>query len=81
MVVEVSDAPGGCDAFGTGRRIYEGRLDRFWRDHDRFGTGLTLGERIDDGSRTALRVAAEVVDDDDAQGRSVEFTMVVEVRP
>ena len=81
MVVEVSDAPGGCAAFGDGRQIYAGRLDRFWRDHDRFGTGLTMGERIDNGSSTALRVTAEVVDDDDAQGRTVEFTMIVEVRP
>ena len=81
VVVEVSDRPGGCESFGPGTRLYQGRLDRFWRDHDRFGTGLTVAEGIEGGARVALRVRAEVVDDDAAQGLAVEFTMVAEVRP
>jgi hypothetical protein len=81
LEVAVSTAPGGCDAFVEELVLFDDGLDTFWRTHDSYGSGLTIGESIPSGSRLALWSRATLDDDNDAQGRTIDFSMLVEVRP
>jgi hypothetical protein len=79
--VAVSDSRGGCVDEAARVMLFDGRLDRFWRAHDRYANGLILGEEVESGSRISVHARAELADDNDAQGRTIDFSMLVEVRP
>jgi len=82
IVIERSPLGGSCSSFGLpGRPVYDGRLGQLWRRHPDYAQGITLSPQATAGSRLALRARATVVDDNDAQGRSTEFLLTVEVRP
>ncbi len=60
--------------------IYEGTLDRFWRTHHSYGAGIGLAE-MTTSDFAVLHVAARLQDDNNAQGRTTDFTLTVEARP
>lgn len=60
---------------------FTGRLSEFFADHDRYDTGVVLGGPTSAGQTIALHGALSLVDDNDAQGREVDFSLIVEVRP
>lgn len=81
LTLELSTDPAGCDGFADPTTLYSGRLSAFWARHTGYENGLTIGADLEQGTAVALRASAELVDDNDAQGRSFEFDVVVEVRP
>ena len=82
IVIEKSALGGSCSSFvPTGRPVYDGRLGQLWRRHPDYRRGIGLSSRITAGSSLALRARATVIDDDEAQGRSTEFVLTLEVRP
>lgn len=70
--------PGGEPA---GDVVYEGRLADLWRAHPDYAGGLVLAGDATAGDRLVLEAEAELVGGDDAQGRTTEFTVIVEARP
>lgn len=70
-----------CGSREQGRIVYAGSLMDFWQTHDGFATGLMIEPRTEAGDTVGLRAVAVVADDNRAQGRVVEFSMMVEVRP
>lgn len=81
ITLEVSANPGTCDAFTPERNVYSGRLRRLWQDHPDYGGGIILADDIVAGTQVALRGVASVVDTNQAQGLTTEFSATVEVRP
>lgn len=61
--------------------VFEGRLGDLWRAHPDYDRGLLLVPAATSGDRLVLEAEAEVVADDDAQGRTTEFTVTIEARP
>jgi hypothetical protein len=70
-----------CASDAPGRVIYTGSLVEFWQTHDGFAAGLTIEPRTQTGDTIGLRAVAVVENDNRAQGRVVEFSMLLEVRP
>ncbi|MFN3218827.1 MAG: hypothetical protein ACE367_20220 [Acidimicrobiales bacterium] len=70
-----------CASDASGSVVFTGSLMDFWQTHDSFATGLTIEPRAQTGDTVGLRAVAVVRDDNRAQGRVVEFSMLVEVRP
>ena len=60
--------------------IYDGTLGTFWRTHNSYGSGIDLGE-MSAGDLAVLHVTAGLIDDNDAQGRTTDFSLTVEARP
>lgn len=63
-----------------GRLYFVGTLAEFWRGHDSYHKGLRLTE-MTTGQTAVLHVAANLVDDNAAQGLRTDFAMTVEARP
>ncbi len=70
-----------CEDFTADRAIYRGTLEHLWQDHGRFATGLELLSSAEDGDSVVMRVRLEVVSDNDAQGLTTAFSLVIEGRP
>lgn len=70
-----------CEDFTADRTIFRGSLEQLWQDHGRFATGLELMSSAVDGDSVVMRVRLEVVSDNDAQGLTTAFSLVVEGRP
>lgn len=60
--------------------LYSGTLSTFWRTHNSYGAGVDLGE-MSAGDLAVLHVTAGLIDDNDAQGRTTNFSFTVEARP
>ena len=75
--------PDGCEVASpeADRTVYDGRLARLWRTHSSYRDALELRGAMEPGDRMALLATAEVIDDNDAQGLTTEFTITVEARP
>lgn len=70
-----------CADFARRDTVFDGRLGDVWASHPTFATGLPIGDGVDSGFETTLRVTAEVVDDNAAQSLTTDFWMTVEARP
>ena len=70
-----------CGDFASERTAFQGSLADLWLRHGEYGTGLDIMESANDGDSTVMRIAVEVVSDNNAQGLTSEFSMVIEARP
>jgi hypothetical protein len=70
-----------CASDARGRVIYDGSLMEFWQTHDGFAEGLTIDDRTETDDTIGLRAVAVLENDNRAQGRVIEFSMLIEVRP
>lgn len=70
-----------CQDFVADIPVYRGPLDQLWLDHPTFAEGLRLLPAAVDGETTTMRVRLEVESDNDAQGRTTDFSLIVEGRP
>jgi hypothetical protein len=61
--------------------LYRGRLSSLWSEHSSYGTGVTIVPSMSAGDRVAIDVVLEVVDDNRAQGLTIDFSFTFEARP
>lgn len=61
--------------------VFDGLLGDLWRRHPDFADGLELIDRAEAGDRLVLEAEVELRADDDAQGRTSEFAIIIEARP
>lgn len=82
IVIEKVDGVDSCDDpnQGVATIIFDGSLTEFAAVHGDYNSGYDLG-LSEPGAQTVLRVSAEVVDDNDAQGLSADFSFFLEGRP
>lgn len=70
-----------CGDFSATATLFEGTLLALWEQHGSFDRGVPVIEAADDGATTWVRIAIEVVDDNDAQALTTAFWLTLEARP
>ncbi len=72
----------GCGAAGSNPQlVFEGRLVDLWRSHPAYDSGIPLAGSAVTGELFTISARAVVIDDNRAQGRSTDFSILVEARP
>ncbi len=61
--------------------VFDGLLGDLWRTHPDYDRGLWLLDEAEAGRRLVLEAEIELVADDEAQGRTTEFSLIIEARP
>ncbi|MEE9415248.1 MAG: hypothetical protein V3V01_08180 [Acidimicrobiales bacterium] len=79
--LQVSSNPGSCDSFTADQEVFTGRLQSLWQRHSEYGNGIILADDVVAGTQVALRGVVSLVDSDQAQGLTSEFSATIEVRP
>jgi hypothetical protein len=81
-VVEVGEGSDNeCGDFVVGRTEFEGTLGDLWQQHGDFETGLEILESANDGDNATVRIQMEVESDNQAQGLTSAFSILIEARP
>ncbi|MFW2381827.1 MAG: hypothetical protein ACN4GZ_08730 [Acidimicrobiales bacterium] len=70
-----------CADFSPEQTVFQGSLDSLWRSHGNFASGLDIMASADDGEQTTVRVQVEVESNNDAQGLTSAFSLLIEARP
>lgn len=83
VLLTIATGSGGpdCAEFETDAEMFAGTLAELAAGHQSYETAVPVMTGAVDGATTTLRVTAEVADDNAAQGRAVEFWLMVEARP
>lgn len=61
--------------------LFVGRLSTFWQTHNDYPSGLEITSTMSAGDGVAVVAVVEVIDDNDAAGKTVDLTFVFESRP
>ncbi len=61
--------------------VFDDSLADLWTRHGTYARGIKVDESASTGDQIAILGTAELVDDNDAQGRETEFIITVEARP
>ncbi|MBT8239919.1 MAG: hypothetical protein KJN63_01680 [Acidimicrobiia bacterium] len=81
-VVEVGEGSDNeCGDFVIERTEFEGTLVDLWQQHGDFETGLEILESANDGDGATVRIQLEVMSDNQAQGLTSSFSILIEARP
>lgn len=68
-------------ATGDLAEVYVGRLNTFWQAHSSYASGLEIAPSLSAGDGVAVVAVVDVVDDNDAAGKTIDLTFVFESRP
>ncbi|MEM7326246.1 MAG: hypothetical protein AAF531_24390 [Actinomycetota bacterium] len=79
ILIERGSVEGGCDRFTTTDEVYRGTLLLLATNHGSFDQGVSI---VDPAQQpTPLRFSGSIQDTNEAQGRTLDYTVHVEAKP